>query len=115
MNVNIKLIILHLNLQTKTSSCLLDDDQIISRPLLDENIGNGLRDILLEYLTLEPEWVRFNLVDVIHTTKNISMIYSCMIPTIIKNHKGTWVNLGEIDDTDIKRLVFQASQKIPIV
>lgn len=112
MNVELKLIVLHLNLQTKNSSCLLEEKQLISRPLLNGDIDRGLRDILLDYLEIEPDWVRFTLIDVLGQDDQISIVYGCMIPYIVKNINGTWNALGDIDDNDTRRLVFQASQTV---
>ncbi len=112
MNVHLKLIILHLDLQTMANGCLVDEGHIISRPLLCSDIGSGLRDILLDYLEIKPEWVKFNLVDVLYDESNIEIVYTCLIPAIIKNIKGQWIPLGTINDQENKRLVFQASQKV---
>ena len=110
MNVNLKLIILHVDLQTLANGCLLENDVLISRPLLNSDISGGLRDILVECLEIRPEWVRFNLIDVIQEESNVSIVYSCLIPSILQNLKGKWTQLGEINDKQIKKLVFQASQ-----
>ena len=112
MNVNLSLIVLHLDLTSATSGVLLDEGNVPSRPLTDSNIGNGLRDLLLEYLELHPEWVKFILIDVVYDTQNITIIYGCLIPTVINNLKGQWVSPGEINAVDLKKLVFQASQKV---
>lgn len=112
MNVNLNLIILHLDLQTASNGCLVNDGNFISRSLSNSNIDSELRDILLEYLEVRPEWVKFHLVDVIYTEKDINIVYACLIPIIIQSKKGQWVPLGTINDTNTKRLVFQASQKV---
>lgn len=112
MNVEIKLIILHLDLMEGSSGVLLEDSSIISHTLSDNDIDRALRDILLEYLELHPEWVKFNLIDTLPTNSHISIVYSCLVPSLIKNKKGQWHTLGEINDKEIKRLVFQASQRI---
>lgn len=111
MNVNLSLIILHLDLQTLSNGCLLDGGQVISRSLSTNDVGGELRSILSDYLEIRPDWVRFNLVDVIPTMSDLSVVYTCLIPSIIKSKKGQWTQLGEIDDKNIKKLVFQASQK----
>lgn len=113
MNVELKLIVLHVNLQTKLSACLLQNEQLISCPLLN-NIDSGLRDILVEYLDIEPDWVRFNLVDVIEEENSLAIIYGCVIPYVVKQKKGVWTKLGDIDDNKDRQLVFEASQKITI-
>lgn len=112
MNVNLSLIVLHLDLTSATSGVLLNEGKIPSRPLTNSNIGDGLRDLLLEYLEIHPAWVKFILVDVIYDENNITIIYSCLIPTVISNLKGQWILPGEIDANNLKKLVFQASQKV---
>ena len=114
MNVNLKLIILHIELETMSNGCLLDGEppSIISYTLKneDENLSNRLRQLLVEYLEIRPEWVKFNLVDVIQEERDLAIIYSCLIPSILKNLKGKWIPLGEINDKDTKKLVFKATQ-----
>lgn len=112
MNVDLKLIILHLDLITLAHGVLLEDEIIISRSLVNNNIAKGLRDILLEFLELKPDWVKFNLIDTLPTNSHIAIIYSCLIPSMIKNKKGRWTTIGEINDKETKRLIFQATQKI---
>lgn len=112
MNVNLSLIVLHLDLTSATSGVLLNEGKIPSRPLTDSNISDGLRDLLLEYLELHPEWVKFTLIDVVYDSSDINIIYSCLIPSVINNLKGQWISPGEINKTNVKKLVFQASQKV---
>jgi hypothetical protein len=112
MNVNLKLIILHLNLDTMINGCLLDDEQIISISLQQNDIKNELKNILVDFIELKPDWVRYNLVDIIPEDDGIAIVYTCMIPALMKNKKGQWTEIGRINDTDTKKLVFQASQKI---
>jgi hypothetical protein len=112
MNLNLNLIILHLDLQTSNGGCLVDDERLISRPLSNTNIDSGLRDILLEYLEIRPEWVKFHLVDVLYTKSEIVLVYSCLIPIVIQSKKGQWMPLGAINDSKAKELVFKASQKV---
>ena len=114
MNVNLNLIILHLDLQQTSSGCLVDDGHLISRSLSHSDIEGELRDILLEYLALKsvpPKWIRFHLVDVINTESDINIVYSCLIPMMIQSKKGQWTPLGMINDKQTQRLVFQAGQK----
>lgn len=111
MNVKLNLIILHIDMLTGTNGCLLDDKQFISRPLLNDDIEGELRDILLEYLEMKVDWVKFCLIDVIAKDGDITIFYGCLIPSILKNKKGAWTNLGDINDRENKRLVFQAGQK----
>ena len=111
MNVEIKLIILHLDLSDGSSGVLLENNEIISHTLSNNNIDGVLRDVLFEYLELRPEWVKFNLIDTLPTNSHISIVYSCLIPAVINNKKGQWHSLGDINDKEIKRLVFQASQR----
>jgi hypothetical protein len=69
-----------------------------------------LRQLLVDYLEIRPEWVKFNLVDVIQEELGIAIVYCCLIPSILKNLKGQWIPIGEINDKQIKKLVFKASQ-----
>ena len=90
----------------------MDGENIISRTLgnSDTNLSVELRNLLTEYLEIRPEWVKFNLVDVLQEESDVSIVYSCIIPSILKNLKGKWIPLGEINDKQIKKLAFQASQ-----
>jgi oligoribonuclease (3'-5' exoribonuclease) len=113
MNVSIKLIILHLNLENEELNCLLFLDNIIQQKYtLDAgNISICLRKILSSFLEIDPEWVKFYLVDVKTGMESLDIYYSCLIPQAIKNKKGKWINVGKIND-DIKEIVFLGSQKI---
>ena len=112
MNVNLKLIILHIELQTMSSGCLLDDENIISRTLNDpgDNLSLVLRSLLTEYLEIRPEWVKFNLVDVIQEEQELAIVYFCLIPSLLKNLKGQWIPIEKINDKQIKKLAYRASQ-----
>lgn len=112
MNVEIKLIILRLDLPNGSSEVLLENNSIISHILPTNDVGGVLRDVLFEYLELHPEWVKFNLIDTIPTNSHIAIIYSCLIPYVIKNKKGKWYKIGDINDKDIKKLIFQSIQKM---
>ena len=114
MNVNLKLIILHIDLCVWSSECLLDEEphHIISKNLDDtnQNLSTALKQILVDYLEIRPEWVKFNLVDVIQEELGIAIVYFCLIPSLLKNLKGQWIPIGEITDENVKKLVFKASQ-----
>jgi hypothetical protein len=112
MNVRLQLIILYVDLSNGSHGCLLDDDlNIISRPLDSERLKEGLRDILLEFLDIHPDWVKLSLIDVLYNKDEVSIVYSCMVPIMIAKNKGHWKQIGEINDQFTKNLVFVASQK----
>lgn len=113
MNVEIKLIILNLDLQMKEANCLLYLDSIISKKISKPKIDDALKSLLNEFLHINnSEWVVFNLVNVENDDKGIYISYVCLIPQIIKNKKGKWYKIGTIPNEDVKNLVFLASQKI---
>jgi hypothetical protein len=114
MNIKLELILLHLDISTSTCGCLLEDNNFISRPLLTSKVESELRDILLEYIETRVDWVRFTLFDVQADGEDIVLIYCSIIPFMLKNKKGDWINVGEIENEHIKKTAFQASQKTAI-
>jgi hypothetical protein len=114
MNVQLKLIVLHIDLLTGTNGCLLDEDRIITYPFFMYDVDKNLRYILRQYIPINLDWVNFHLLDV--TTNNICIFihYGCLIPCVVEATKGNWINLGDIHDKEVQRLAFQASQRLTI-
>ena len=110
MNVNLQLVVLHMNYDNGFYRCLLDDNKIISITLTNPDIIMELKKMMIDYLDINPEWVSFSLVDV-EGGDNITITYTCMIPSILENFKGEWMDIGEINGIN-RTLVLKASQKI---
>ena len=114
MNVCLKLIILNIDVENGNASVLLHLNKIISKKLSPkDNIIENLKDLLVSFLQIRTDWVDFILVDLVQNDKNeIEIYYSCVIPQIIKNKKGKWYKIGEIQDENIQKIIYMASQKI---
>ena len=114
MDVVTRLIVLHIDYETGSNRCLFDDDgQFPSKtiPDLHQPVQLG-STILEEYLEIKPDWVSFALIDVeVDKNNTLFIYYTCMVPAIIKNNKGKWINVGDIQDGDVKKIVFKAGQE----
>ena len=112
MNTNISLIILHLNLQNGEHGCLFDEETLPKQILNDNNIAKGLINLLTEHLDIDHRWVNFALIDVVAEDEDINIIYGCLIPAVVESKIGKWKTASEINDSNTKKLVFKATQKI---
>jgi len=112
MQVNIKVIVLHLDLNTNCHYCLLENNELPTCTLDTPDVPGALQVLLIDYLEIDPEWVSFYLIEAVGENASLSLVYTCMIPSIIKNKKGTWINIGDIEDEIIKTTLFQAIHKI---
>lgn len=117
MLVKTRLIVLHIDFKDNTHKCLMaDDGGLPCKDVLDlhQPIQFGPA-ILAEYLEIEPEWVTFALVDIeVEEDNTLYVYYTCMIPGILQNRKGQWVEVGNInDDTgNVQKMVYEAGQKL---
>lgn len=116
MDVETRLVILHIDFSNGVHKCLLDGGKLPSSLVFECHPADMGPSILTKYLEIEPEWVSFVLVSIEYEAQEdrsvLAIYYGCMIPNIIKNLQGSWQDIGEIDDGDIQRIVFEAGQKI---
>lgn len=115
MLVKTRLVILHIDFKDGVHKCLLNDDGNLpcqDVPNLHQPIQCG-SSILSEYLEMETDWVSFVLLDVEVNEDNILYVsYACMIPNTLKNKKGTWTEIGIVQNGNIQKMVFEAGQKL---
>jgi hypothetical protein len=112
MNVKLNLVILYLDLKTFENGCLLNENSNIVECTLNSNeIYETLKLLLVEYLDVHPNWVKFELVNVVEKEEDLHVIYVCMVPAIIKNKKGAWTRIGNIKDEYVHKMVYEASQR----
>lgn len=121
MKNRIKLIILHIDLSTTNIQCLIDDknsgiDSIPSLYLKNADILSKLQSLASLYLHTKPDWLHFNIVDIISDIEEncINIIYMVLIPITVSNKLGQWINVGEIEDEVVKTIVYKSTQKIAV-
>lgn len=111
MHVTTKLIVLRLNSTHTSQECLLDNQDFILCAV-ENSIDETLQNLLRSYLIIEPEWVRFSLLDAAVEESGLVLYYACLIPFIIENKLGEWKDIGVIYDGDIQKMVFKAGQRV---
>ena len=112
MHVETRLIVLHIDYQDGTHKCLVDDGNLLCKEITNDHPLSPCADLLREYLEIQPDWVNFTLVDVDFIDDVLAIYYTCMIPGKLKNVKGQWINIGEIDAEFTQKMVFTAGQKL---
>jgi len=117
MLVKTRLIVLHIDFKDGTHKCLLDDDGgLPCKEVLDlhQPIQRG-PDILAEYLEVDAGWVTFHLVNVeVDEDNTLFIYYTCMVPAVLNNLKGQWVEVGKINDDQgyVQKIVYEAGQTL---
>ena len=107
-----KLAILHIDFETGSQRCLMDDDDLPFYNLLNKHPVDMCPIILENFLEIESDWVTFLLIDVGFEDETLIIYYTCLIPAIVNNTQGQWTDIGDIKDGKIQKLVFEAGQKI---
>ncbi len=110
MHVETRLIILHIDFDTGAQQCLFDNHCLPFRRIDSEHPQTVCPKILEEFLEVDPSWVTFTLVDVTYDD-TLAIYYTCLIPAVLENHRGEWTDIGDIDNEDIQKIIFEAGQK----
>ena len=123
MHIETRLIILHIDFETGSQKCLLQDGKLPSCFVQEGHPELCCSGMLEECLQIEPEWVSFPLVcidtewqkltqdDGIWDVEVLVIYYTCLIPAVVKNHCGEWADIGSIEDGNIQKIVFQAGTR----
>jgi len=111
MYVETRLIIIHIDYDTGNNKCLVNNNILPSKSITESHPADSCPTILTEFLEIEPVWVKFILVDVDYEDKKLIIYYTCVIPAIVKNFKGDWLDIGSVNN-DIQKVVLKAAQKI---
>jgi len=111
MDIEARLIVLHIDFEKSIQQLLLDGEKLPSCGIYSE-INKTLQDLTKGYLTIDPEWVNYILVDVMIEKDVLILYYTCLVPAMLKNLQGKWVNIGELQDEHIQKMVFEAGHKV---
>ena len=111
MYVETRLIIIHIDYDSGNSQCLINNNILPSKIIKKSHPIDSCPTILTQFLEIEPVWVRFILVDIDYQDDTLIIYYTCVIPSIVKNFKGDWLDIGSTND-DIQKVVLKAAQKI---
>ena len=111
MKVRLKLIILTMSsneLLVLTNNGL--PEVIPTKSLLETySFQESMHVLIKEYLEIHTGWLSIALVDAYFKDNTAYIVYGVKVPDMIKNTKGTWQPVGEMDDSVDKRLIYQAS------
>lgn len=114
----IELVVACTDLHLNKNKFLLDDYEV---PSIDIDVKKSkqphevARDIIKEYLFINPDWPDFKLCDCYVKDKSLRIVYGIMVPHETKLEKGEWYDLERINtrcDELVKKILYEASLKV---
>lgn len=111
MHVETRLIIIHIDYNSGNTKCLIENDEVPSQIIDGAHPIDSCPNILTDFLEIEPVWVNFILVDVNYENEKLVIYYTCVIPAIVKNLNGDWLDIGSTNE-NLQETIFKATQKI---
>ena len=112
MHVNVRLIIFQRD-TVGLHYCLLDNGEIpYINMITSQSTTNLCHLIMHEYLDIDKEWyIQFGFIDIVSKMSDdvLEIYYTCLIPSIIQNIKGEWVEIGKTN-AEFQKMVFKGCQ-----
>lgn len=104
-----------IDVKTKEIKVLLNQDYIFISKSKDtaSNFSAFSEELLFQHVKINPEWVKFFLVDVIQLEDSLgaNIIYTCLIPETIELINSKWVSIQNISG-DNKNVLKLAIKKV---
>lgn len=110
----IKLIIFSINLQNKSLMILTHND-ILPYTVIDDDIKKCISRLLSVFFDTSQEWMLYSLIGAYNINcKEIELVYTTIIPEVIKNKSGKWKPLAEllIKEHNDKEIISLAAKKV---